>query len=142
MLKIKNLVLFLIYSASILGLLHCCTYFYWFCFTNFLNPSFSTVHLKEAHGLLVVCTSHFGNLYPIWLVNNKNTRKVLNRFSTKTAKLGTLHIIRKVLQTWSLSGGVHCWFKRRSTRKKKKTVIGINNKSIQDTILTYLSSTV
>jgi len=38
----------------------------------------------------------------------------------KTAILGTSHIIRKVLQceTWSLSGGNHCWFKR-STRKKR-----------------------
>jgi hypothetical protein len=37
----------------------------------------------------------------------------------KTAILGTSHIIRKVLQceTLSLSGGGHCWFKRR-TRKK------------------------
>jgi hypothetical protein len=37
----------------------------------------------------------------------------------KTAVLGTSHIIRKVLQseTFSLSGGVHHWFKRKSTRK-------------------------
>jgi hypothetical protein len=37
----------------------------------------------------------------------------------KTAALGTSHIIRKVLQseTGSLSGGVHIWFKRKSTRK-------------------------
>jgi hypothetical protein len=37
----------------------------------------------------------------------------------KTAVLETSHIIRKVLQseTLSLSGGVHHWFKRESTRK-------------------------
>jgi hypothetical protein len=37
----------------------------------------------------------------------------------KTAVLGASHIIRKVLQseTWSLSDGVHHWFKRKSTRK-------------------------
>jgi hypothetical protein len=35
----------------------------------------------------------------------------------KTVTLETSHIIRKVLQseTWSLSGGVHHWFKRWST---------------------------
>jgi hypothetical protein len=39
----------------------------------------------------------------------------------KRAILGTSHIIRKVRQseTWSLSGGDHRWFKRRSTREKK-----------------------
>jgi hypothetical protein len=39
----------------------------------------------------------------------------------KTVILGTSHIIRKVLQaeTRSLSGGVHRWLKRRSTREKK-----------------------
>jgi hypothetical protein len=37
----------------------------------------------------------------------------------KKAVLGTSHIIRKVLQseTLSLGGGVHHWFKRKSTRK-------------------------
>jgi hypothetical protein len=42
----------------------------------------------------------------------------------KTAILGTSHIIRKVLQaeTWSLSGGVHHWLKRRSTREERKPV--------------------
>jgi hypothetical protein len=37
----------------------------------------------------------------------------------KTAVLGTSHIIRKVLQseTLSVGGGVHHWFKRKSTRK-------------------------
>jgi hypothetical protein len=40
----------------------------------------------------------------------------------KTAILGTSHIIRKVLQaeSWSLSGGVHHWLKRRSTRDERK----------------------
>jgi len=39
----------------------------------------------------------------------------------ETAVLGTWHIISKVLQseTWSLSAGVHHWFKRRSTRGKE-----------------------
>jgi len=38
----------------------------------------------------------------------------------KTAILGTSHTMQEVLQseTWSLSGGDHCWFKR-STRKKR-----------------------
>jgi hypothetical protein len=42
----------------------------------------------------------------------------------KTAILGTSHIIRKVLQaeTCSLSGGVHHWLKRRSTREERKPV--------------------
>jgi hypothetical protein len=37
----------------------------------------------------------------------------------KTAVLVTSHIIRNVLQseTWSQSGGVHHWFKRKCTRK-------------------------
>jgi hypothetical protein len=37
----------------------------------------------------------------------------------KTAVLGTTHIIRKVLQSenLSVSGRVHHWFKRKSTRK-------------------------
>jgi hypothetical protein len=57
----------------------------------------------------------------------KNSRKSLGaiagKHSTdslrKTAVLGTSHIIQKVLQceTWSLSRGNHCCFKR-STRKK------------------------
>jgi hypothetical protein len=42
----------------------------------------------------------------------------------KTAILGTSHIIRKVLQaeTCGLSGGVHHWLKRRSTREERKPV--------------------
>jgi hypothetical protein len=42
----------------------------------------------------------------------------------KTAILGTSHIIRKVLQaeSCSLSGGVHHWFKSRSTREERKPV--------------------
>jgi hypothetical protein len=52
--------------------------------------------------------------------SNNNTRTAFNRFSIKTAVIGTSHVIRKVLQceTWSLSGGVHQWLKR-STREKK-----------------------
>jgi hypothetical protein len=47
-----------------------------------------------------------------------------NKFPTNTAILGTSHIIRKVLQAeiWSLSGGVHHWLKRRSTREERKPV--------------------
>jgi hypothetical protein len=46
----------------------------------------------------------------------------------KTAILGKLHIIRKVLQceTLSLSGGGHHWFKR-TTKKKRPVTIGNNN---------------
>jgi hypothetical protein len=53
-------------------------------------------------------------------VSGNNIRKAFNRFTTKTAVLGTSHIIRKVLQseTGSLSGGIHHWFKRKSTRRK------------------------
>jgi hypothetical protein len=42
-------------------------------------------------------------------------------YKKKTAVLGTSHIIRKLLQSenLSLSGGVHQWFKRRSTRGKE-----------------------
>jgi hypothetical protein len=54
----------------------------------------------------------------------KYVRTTLNRFPTKTATLGTSHIIRKVLQaeSCSLSGGVHHWPKRRSTREERKPV--------------------
>jgi hypothetical protein len=54
-------------------------------------------------------------------ISGNNTRTTFNRFSTKTAILGTSHILRKVLQaeTGCLSGGVHHWLKRRSTREKK-----------------------
>jgi hypothetical protein len=52
--------------------------------------------------------------------SNNNTRTTFNRFSIKTAVIGTSHVISKVLQceTWSLSGGVHQWLKR-SIREKK-----------------------
>ena len=72
----------------------------------------------------------FGD-YFWWHNNNSNeklkekfgscTRKTLNNSLQKTAILGTSHIIRKVLQceAWSLSGGDHHrWFKR-STRKER-----------------------
>jgi hypothetical protein len=45
------------------------------------------------------------------------TAKHLTDSVQKTAILGTSHIIQKVLQseTGSLSGGNHCWFKRRKS---------------------------
>ena len=48
------------------------------------------------------------------------TRKSFDRFATKTAILGTSHIVRKVLQSdaRNLSVGDHCWFKR-STGKNR-----------------------
>jgi hypothetical protein len=56
----------------------------------------------------------------------------------KTAILGTLHIIRKVLQaeTWSLSGGVHYWLKGRSTREEIKPVTRNydNNNNVRSSI--------
>jgi hypothetical protein len=57
-------------------------------------------------------------------ISGNNTSTTLNRFPTKTAILGTSHIIRKVPQaeTWSLSGGVHHWLKGRSTREDRKPV--------------------
>jgi hypothetical protein len=58
-------------------------------------------------------------------ISGNNTRTTLNRFPTKkTAILGTSHTIRKVLhaETRSLSGGVHHWLKRRSTREERKPV--------------------
>jgi hypothetical protein len=47
----------------------------------------------------------------------------------KTAIVGTSHIIRKVLQaeTCSLSGGVHHWLERRSTREERKPVTRNDN---------------
>jgi hypothetical protein len=52
-----------------------------------------------------------------------NTRKesiqyILYKKKKKTSLLGASYIARKVLQyeTGSLGGGVHHWFKRRSTR--------------------------
>jgi hypothetical protein len=55
-----------------------------------------------------------------------HTRKTASRFTTKAAKLGTSHIIRKVLQseTESLRGGDRRCF-RKSTREKR-LVIGDN----------------
>jgi hypothetical protein len=55
------------------------------------------------------------------IINNTST---ISRLSAKTAVLGTSHNIRKVLQaeTWSLSGGVHHWLKRKSTREERKPV--------------------
>jgi hypothetical protein len=53
----------------------------------------------------------------------KNLETIPGKHSTdslqKSAVLGTSHIIWKVLQseTLSLRGGVHHWFKRKSTRK-------------------------
>ena len=49
-----------------------------------------------------------------------HTKKTFNRFTTKTAMLGTSHIIRKVLQseTCNLSGGDHRCFKRKVPRSK------------------------
>ena len=57
------------------------------------------------------------------------TSKTLNRFTTKTAILGTSHIIRKVLQCedWILSGGDHRWFKRSTRKKRPVTRDGNNN---------------
>jgi hypothetical protein len=43
----------------------------------------------------------------------------------KTVILRTSHIIRKVLS--SLSGGVHHWLKRRSTREERKPVTRYDN---------------
>jgi hypothetical protein len=62
------------------------------------------------------CEQNFTN------ISGNNTRTTLNRFFTKTAILGTCHIIRKVLQaeTWSLSGGVHHWLKGRITSEERK----------------------
>jgi len=50
----------------------------------------------------------------------------------KTAVLWTSHIIRKVLQSESLSlgGGDHCWFKRRSVGKKRPVIRDNNNNII------------
>jgi hypothetical protein len=58
----------------------------------------------------------------------------------KTAILGTSHIIRKVLQaeTCSLSGGVHHWLKRRSTRQERKPVTRDNNNNYINTFSEFL----
>jgi hypothetical protein len=52
------------------------------------------------------------------------TTGIVSKSLQKTAILGTSHIIREVLQaeTLSLSGGVHHWLKRRSTREERKPV--------------------
>ena len=64
----------------------------------------------------------------------------------KTAILGTLHTIRKVLhcEAWSLSGGKHRWFKR-IARKKRPVTRNIhnnnnsnNNNNLTDNICTKL----
>ena len=51
-----------------------------------------------------------------------HSKQAVSSFTQKTASLGTLHIIRKVLQseTGSLSGGNWCWFGRRSARGKRR----------------------
>jgi hypothetical protein len=67
---------------------------------------------------------------PVWHLQRINPPLIIiiiidnNIFPTKTAILGASHIVRKVLQaeTWSLSGGVHHWLKRRSTREERKPV--------------------
>jgi hypothetical protein len=53
-------------------------------------------------------------------------RNIFNRLTTKAAKPGTSHVLRKVLQcaTGSLRGGDRRWF-RRSVREKR-LVIGDN----------------
>jgi hypothetical protein len=55
----------------------------------------------------------------------------------KTVIPATSHIIRKVLQaeTCSLSGGVHHWLKRRSTREERKPVTRDNNNNFCAAIL-------
>jgi hypothetical protein len=69
--------------------------------------------------------------------NNNNNTQYRPISYKKTAILGTSHIIRKVLQaeTWSLSGGVHHWLKRRSTREERKPVTRDNNNNNQYTAL-------
>jgi len=54
------------------------------------------------------------------------TEKHLISSLQQTAVLGTSHIIRKVLksETSSLSGGLHEWFKGRSTRGKENAIRG------------------
>jgi hypothetical protein len=68
---------------------------------------------------------------PVWHLQRINPPLTIiiiiidnNIFPTKTAILGTSLFVRKVLQaeTWSLSGGIHHWLKRRSTREERKPV--------------------
>jgi hypothetical protein len=89
-----------------------------------LGPVTSTLTTTPPRRLLCHISNHWGHRnckQKFTKISGNNTRTTLNRFPTKTAILGTSHIIRKVLQaeTWSLSDGVHLWLKRRSTRKKK-----------------------
>ena len=53
------------------------------------------------------------------------SKQAVSSFTQKTASLGTLHIIRKVLQseTGSLNGGNWCWFGRRSARGKRRVTM-------------------
>jgi hypothetical protein len=61
----------------------------------------------------------------------KNLETILGKHSTdslnKTAILGTTHTIRKILQceTWSLSGGGHRCFKRRSASEKRRVTTDV-----------------
>jgi hypothetical protein len=59
------------------------------------------------------------------------TRKTFNRFTKKTAALGTAHIIRKVLQceNWSLRSEDHDWFKKSTGEKRPVTRDNKNNKN-------------
>jgi hypothetical protein len=58
---------------------------------------------------------------------------------TKTAILGTSHIIRKVLQcdTWSLSGGDHRWFKRSTRKERPVTREDVNNNNNNNTAVSF-----
>jgi hypothetical protein len=50
-------------------------------------------------------------------ISGSNTRNYSIDYLHKTAVLRTQRVTRKLLQSWSLMGGVHHWFKRRSTRE-------------------------
>jgi hypothetical protein len=92
------------------------------------------------HEMLCHTSNHWGNRnceQKFTKISGNNTRTTLNRFFTKTAILGTSHIIRKVLQaeTWSLSGGVHHWLKSRSTRGEIKPVVSEQQQQITTIII-------
>jgi hypothetical protein len=57
--------------------------------------------------------------------SGNNTRKAFNGFFKKKAILGTSHILRKVKEseTLSLTGGVHRWFKRKGTRRRRNNLL-------------------
>jgi hypothetical protein len=75
------------------------------------------------HEMLCHTSNHWGHRnckQKFTKISGKNTRTTLNRFPTKNCH--TRNITHHKESATSLSGGVHHWLKRRSTREEGKSV--------------------